>query len=52
MKLYANIYWKNRPNNRLIKKRKIRQFAQQILKEGPIESQLAFWSSSVLPALL
>ena len=31
---------KNEPNNRLITKRKIRQFAQQILKEGPVESQL------------
>ena len=27
------------------KKRKIRQFAQQILKEGPVESQLALSSS-------
>ena len=31
---------KNEPNNRLITKRKIRQFAQLILKEGPVESQL------------
>ena len=38
---------KNEPNNRLIqkKKRKIRQFAQKILKEGPVESQLALSSS-------
>ena len=27
------------------KKGKIRQFTQQILKEGPVESQLAFSSS-------
>ena len=45
MKLYTNIYWKNRPNNRLIKKRKIRQFAQKILKEGHVESQLALSSN-------
>ena len=36
---------KNRPNNRLIKKRKIRQFAQKILKDGPVETQLALSSS-------
>ena len=46
MKLYANIYWKkNGPNNRLIKERKMRQFAQRNLKEGPVESQLALSSS-------
>ena len=45
MKLYTNIYWKNRPNNRVIKKRKIRQFAQKILKEGHVESQLALSSN-------
>ena len=38
MKPYTNVYWEIGPNNRLIKKRKIRQFAQQILKERPVES--------------
>ena len=28
----------------LSKKRKIRQFAQQILKEGPVENQAFSWS--------
>ena len=36
---------KKRSYNRLIKKRKIGQFAQQILKEGPVASQLALSSS-------
>ena len=42
MKQCTNIYWKNGPNSRLIKKEK---FAQKILKEGPLKSQLALSSS-------
>ena len=36
---------KNKPNNRLIKKKKNQTISQQILKEGPVESQLALSSS-------
>ena len=44
---YTQIYTeKNGPNNKLIKKeKKNREFANKILKEGPVESQLALSSS-------
>ena len=46
MKLYTNIYWKKMDQiTDWSKKTKIRQFAQQILNEGPAESQLASLSS-------
>ena len=41
--MHKYILKKNGPNKRLIKK--IRQFAQQVFKEGPVESHLAFSSS-------